>query len=148
MQVDVTTFALWLGANLQHQPTTAQAYRDRFRAEFVPAFDRWLAGAEPPGTLPLGTPFQLPQYRPEYMTKAEELNRQADAAVAEGRAANQHSDNFMFSVVMFSSVIFLAGLDQDPASPHFVLRWAVAALASIMLVVSLVFMLRLPVDLG
>ena len=42
-QVDVATFIAWVDADRTGDPQLAEFYKDRFRDEFVPAFDAWMA---------------------------------------------------------------------------------------------------------
>src|SRR3954471_24764158 len=62
-QVDVATFIAWADAYRSHDKALAAFYVDRFREEFRPAFDAWLA------THPFGnrnappTPFAMPEYQ-------------------------------------------------------------------------------------
>jgi hypothetical protein len=145
-QVDVTTFVSWSLAKGQGNEATARFLRERFRKEFVPAFDSWLASADRPGTVPAGTPFQRPEYDLAYRTEAQRLTTEADAAAIIARHANQTSDNFMFSVVLFATVVFLAGVDvgKGPRAS----RWFVSALAIACLTLGLAFLLRLPINVG
>src|SRR5262245_17387564 len=60
-QVDVATFIAWIDADRSGEAALARFYVDRFRPEFVPAFDAWIAtrpfvtaGAPP-------TPFVMPE---------------------------------------------------------------------------------------
>src|SRR3954468_10860487 len=43
VQIDVATFIQWLDATAQHHTALADFYKQRFRAEFKPAFAAWLA---------------------------------------------------------------------------------------------------------
>ena len=60
-QVDIATFTQWVNATVGGNTELATFYRQRFRPEFMPAFDAWLAtdpltnpsapGAKPGGGL-------------------------------------------------------------------------------------------------
>jgi hypothetical protein len=77
-QVDVATFIQWVDASTNDDRELATFYRDRFRAEFRPAFDAWLA------TDPLSdadappTPFAMDEYRLEATAEAERLDAEAE----------------------------------------------------------------------
>src|SRR6476661_8848175 len=42
-QTDIATFTQWVNAYVAGNTELADFYRERFRAEFTPAFDAWLA---------------------------------------------------------------------------------------------------------
>src|SRR5690606_22064993 len=60
--VDIGMFMNWLEAFATGNGELQQFYRTRFRNEFAPAFESWLAAKprQEPGVAP--TPFALPQY--------------------------------------------------------------------------------------
>ena len=62
-EVDVATFIQWVDAYAHRETELTTFYERRFRAEFKPAFDAWLATR--PLTNPNAplTPFVMPQYR-------------------------------------------------------------------------------------
>ena len=68
--IDVATFLNWLDAEQSGDHALADDIHARMRKEFLPAFDAWLATA-PAGSIPDGTPFELPEYR----LAAEERSR-------------------------------------------------------------------------
>jgi len=146
-QIDVTVFATWALAVGEGNQTAATFLRERFRADFQPAFQAWLASAGRPKTIPAGTPFQRSEYRPAAEADAARLLHEAESAVAAGQRANQLSDNYMFAIVMFSTVVFLAGVDRPDHSARRT-RLVLTALPVALLLFALVFMLRLPVMIG
>lgn len=124
--VDVVTFTSWLGA-LQQEiiddpaawPTDGYEPREgtlsgflftRFRDEFRPALDAWLA------TRPLvdpdapATPFTMPEYRLAAEERAASLTEQAEELSSTARTANQRSDNYVLTAVVFALVLFFAGV--------------------------------------
>ena len=62
-QVDIATFIQWVNATGAGKPKLAQFYRHRFRPEFRPAFDAWLATKPITNPDAPPTPFAVPQYR-------------------------------------------------------------------------------------
>src|SRR3954453_11232515 len=62
-QVDVATFIAWVDADQTGDQTLADFYVNRFRDEFRPAFEAWLATQ--PFTDPAAppTPFAMPDYQ-------------------------------------------------------------------------------------
>ena len=74
-EIDVATFTSWVNAYAQKQTELAEFYFERFRKEFKPAVDAWIA------TRPLKnpnaplTPFAMPQYHLQARAEAERLER-------------------------------------------------------------------------
>jgi hypothetical protein len=84
-------------------------YFKRFRMEFKPAVNAWLA------TRPLqnqGAPlsaFAMPQYRLAANAEAAQLDRRAEALSAHVRRNIQRSTNYVLGVVLFAVALFFAG---------------------------------------
>ena len=76
-QIDVATFTQWVNAYALKQTELADFYFKRFRAEFRPAVDAWVATRPLKNPKAPLTPFAMPQY-------------QLDAR-ARGRAARRSS---------------------------------------------------------
>jgi hypothetical protein len=125
--------------------TVANFLRERFRPEFAPAFERWRESAAP-GTIPAGTPFERPEYDLAARREAQRLEAEADAHGQAAVRANQLSDNFVFSVVLFTMVAFFSGVQTKTMTLW--LRRALLGLAAAILLLSLVLMLRLPQSIG
>jgi hypothetical protein len=123
-QVDIASFFEWADAELTGDPERAAFYEDRFRPEFRPAFDSWLATA-PAGDdeRPPGTPFTLDDYRLAAAEDATELDAEADATAAIVRTNLQRSTNYVLAVVLFSVALFFAGIStkMTAAGPRSVL---------------------------
>ena len=109
-QIDVATFTQWVDAYAQEQTKLADFYFARFRPEFQPALDAWIA------TRPLKnpdaplTPFAMPEYKLAARAEAEQLELEADAAAAEARTDVQRATNYVLCVVLFAAVLFFAGM--------------------------------------
>jgi hypothetical protein len=109
-QIDVATFTQWVDAYAQEQTELADFYFKRFRMEFKPAVDAWIA------TRPLRnpdaplTPFAMPQYELAARQEAMRLERQADELSAEARANVQRATNYVLGVVLFAAALFFAGM--------------------------------------
>jgi len=109
-QVDIATFVQWTDAHLTGDAGLATFYRRRFRPEFVPAFDAWIAAK--PFTNPDAplTPFTMPEYRVSQSTLSSELNAQAGEHSNDAEAANQRADDYVLAVVLLASALFFAGI--------------------------------------
>lgn len=115
-QVDIATFVQWVDAYAQEQDQLTSFYRDRFRKEFRPAFEAWVAtkplktaGAPP-------TPFAMPQYRLAAAKEAERLDAEAEVLSAQVRRNIQRSSNYVLGVVLFAVALFFAGMSTRLAS--------------------------------
>jgi hypothetical protein len=109
-QIDVATFTAWVDAYARSETRLAEFYRRRFRAEFKPAVEAWIA------TRPLEnrdaplTPFAMPQYRLAARAEADALQTRADALAGTARSYVQRSTNYVLAVVLFSAALFFAGM--------------------------------------
>jgi hypothetical protein len=109
-QIDVATFISWVDAYAQGQAKLAGFYLKRFRPEFKPAVDAWIA------TRPLRnanaplTPFAMPQYRLAARKEADELESEAETWAAKARTNVQRATNYVLCVVLFAAALFFAGM--------------------------------------
>jgi ABC-type multidrug transport system fused ATPase/permease subunit len=116
-QIDVTTFTQWVDAYAQEQRELADFYFRRFRAEFKPAVNAWIA------TRPLKnadaplTPFAMPQYRLAARAEAERLEQTAETFSAQGRRNVQRATNYVLGVVLFAASLFFAGISTKLRLP-------------------------------
>jgi hypothetical protein len=116
-QVDVALFIQWVNATARDEAELADFYEQRFRPEFVPAFDAWqdtdpLTNPEAPPT-----PFAMPEYQLESRTEAEQLDAQSEVASAQVRRNIQRSANYVLAVVLFAVSLFFAGMSTKLKSP-------------------------------
>jgi hypothetical protein len=115
-QIDVATFTQWVDAYAQDQTELADFYLERFRPEFKPAVDAWIA------TRPLRsadaplTPFAMPEYRLEAREEAEALEAEAEAWSARARTNVQRATNYVLGVVLFAAALFFAGMSARLAT--------------------------------
>jgi hypothetical protein len=117
VQIDVATFVQWVDARAARRTALADFYRARFRSEFRPAFDAWIATRPFENANAPSTPFALPQYRLKATQEAERLEATAAAGSDRAKEANQRADNYMLAVVLFASSLFFAGLSTKLRSP-------------------------------
>ncbi len=109
-QIDVAIFSNWINAYAQGDMRLEQFYRERFRAEFMPAFEAWVATEPANNPEAPSSPFAMPEYQLAAAQKAQELEQQAAETFDEGKAANQQSDDYILNAVILASVLFLAGI--------------------------------------
>jgi hypothetical protein len=117
-QVDVTTFTQWVDAYARDDAQLAAFYYERFRREFKPAVEAWVA------TRPLKnpdaplSPFAMPDYRLAATADAERLDREAEASAAIVERDIQRADNYVLGVVLFAVALFFAGMTTKLRDPR------------------------------
>jgi small-conductance mechanosensitive channel len=133
-QVDIATFVQWVDAYAQERAELADFYRERFRAEFKPAFEAWLdtRPLQTPGAPP--TPFAMEEYELEAAEEAERLDAEAEELAADVRSYIQRSSNYVLGVVLCAVALFFAGISTRLTTPRLraglvVLGWLVFAVA-------------------
>jgi hypothetical protein len=109
-QIDVATFTQWANAYALKETKLADFYFRRFRREFKPAVNAWIATRPLRNPAAPLTPFAMPQYRVAARAEADRLQADADAYSAKGRADVQRATNYVLGVVMFAVALFFAGM--------------------------------------
>ena len=110
--MDLLMFSQWLNAYAARDERLQAFYRARFRPEFVPAFDAWLASHPLHNPQAPVSPFATPQYHLAEQQKAHELDRLADAKFEAGLAANRTGDAYVKATVLLASAMFFGGICQ------------------------------------
>ena len=143
-EIDVATFTQWVNAYAQNQKVLADFYFARFRHEFKPAVNAWIA------TRPLKnphaplTPFAMPQYKLAARAESDRLDTGAALfADAAGRYI-QRSSNYVLAVVLFASALFFAGMSTKLTSMR--LRIAMLSIGCIVFVLTAVWIATSPVS--
>ena len=109
-QVDIGFFINWINAFASEDQQLADFYQDRFRDEFKPAFEAWLATGPIKNPDAPQTPFTMPEYKISLAEKANQLELEAEETFAKGTEANQISDKYILTTVILASVLFLGGI--------------------------------------
>lgn len=145
VQIDVATFLQWVDARAHGDGKLADFYRARFRDEFTPAFDAWLATK--PLTSPNApeTPFAMPQYRLAATAEADWLEERAGQGSDRAKDANERANNYMLAVVLFASALFFAGLSTKLKTRS--ARLSMLVLSSVLFVATVAWLAALPVRL-
>lgn len=123
--IDLIAFTQWIGAVSQELAADPKAYANglyrprpdtlsgflyrRFRSEFRPAIDAWIAMKPLSNPDAPPTPFAMPQYVVASDAESDRLAQQADEASADAQTANELSDNYVLTAVFFALVLFFAG---------------------------------------
>jgi len=144
-QVDVQLWTMWLQQRADDNLIAADFIEERFRDEFIPAFDAWLA-LSPDGEPPPGTPFDMEEYAPAARDDAERLNAEADVFAETSAEANQTGDNFVLVAVIMASVLFFAGVGTKLKGRG--VRLMMLLLGIVLFLGGLSFMLSMPQNVG
>ncbi len=109
-EIDLTTFTQWVDAYAQDDAELASFYRERFRREFKPAVEAWIASRplkNPDAPL---SPFAMPNYRLAATADARRLDAAAQASAATVERDIQRASNYVLGVVLFAVALFFAGM--------------------------------------
>lgn len=93
----------------ENDTVRADFLEERFRDEFLPAFNAWL-NLSIDGSRPPGSPFELPEYQIESYKESDRLLENASASFERAKEANQISDNYILTTVLFAMVLFISGV--------------------------------------
>jgi hypothetical protein len=145
-QVDVATFIAWADADQRGDQDLARFYVDRFRDEFLVAFDAWLATDPLTDTDAPPTPFAMDEYQLDSRTQAEELDAEAEASAAEVRLNIQRSSNYVLTVVLYAVVLFFAGMSTRVSTQR--LRRVLTLAGCVVLVGAIAWIATFPVSLA
>jgi hypothetical protein len=145
-QIDVATFTQWVNAYAQKQTELADFYFRRFRSEFKPAVEAWVA------TRPLRnanaplTPFAMPQYRLAAREEADRLEADAEALSAKARTNVQRATNYVLAVVLFAVALFFAGMSMKLRSRR--LQAVLLGLGTATFVATVVWLATQPISIS
>jgi hypothetical protein len=145
-QVDVATFMQWVDSYARGDDELVAFYRQRFRPEFKPAFNAWLA-TKPLKTkgAPL-TPFAMPEYRLAAKTEAARLDQTAEELSAQVRRNIQRASNYVLGVVLFAVSLFFAGMSTKLTAPG--LRKAMLVVGYVIFLGTAVWIATSPVSIA
>jgi hypothetical protein len=108
---DLLNFNRWLEASTTGNQPIADLYERRFRDEFRPAFDAWLAQGDPINdSTAISTPLQMPEYVIDHKVESDRLERVGDRRFEQGKEATENADEYVFTTVFFAAVLFFSGI--------------------------------------
>jgi hypothetical protein len=143
-QIDIATFIQWVDAKTANNRKLAAFYRRRFRAEFRPAFDAWLASRPFESPRAPTSPFAMPQYRLAERERAKQLEAAAELRQAAAGRANRNADDYLLAVVLFASSLFFAGISTKLHSPR--QREVLLGLGCLIFLAALIWVAMVPVN--
>jgi hypothetical protein len=143
-QVDVATFTQWVDAYARDEKMLTTFYFERFREEFKPAVNAWIA------TRPLKTegapltPFAMPEYKLAAAEDADRLDAEAEASAATVRENIQRASNYVLGVVLFAVALFFAGMSTKLGAQR--LRVITVALGCVIFLGTAIWIATFPVS--
>ncbi len=145
-QIDVAVFTQWVDAYARNETKLAAFYDKRFRLEFKPAFNAWVATKplKNPGA-PL-SPFAMPQYKLAANAASDRLEVRAAAASQRAGEFIQRADDYSLAVVLFASSLFFAGISTRLRSST--TRMVILGLGCALFLGSVIWIATFPVSLA
>jgi hypothetical protein len=145
-QIDVATFIAWADAYAQGETQLADFYFKRFRAEFKPAVEAWIATRPLQNANAPLTPFALPEYELAAREEADKLGLEAETWTARARANVQRATNYVLGVVLFAAALFFAGMSAKLRTRR--LRTVLLSFGLVVFLGTVVWMATFPVSLS
>ena len=145
-QVDVATFIAWADADRSGDKDLADFYVNRFRDEFKPAFDAWVATHPLENSDAPPTPFAMDEYQVAAKNEAARLDAEAELSAADVSRNIQRASNYVLTVVLYAMVLFFAGMSTK--IDNWRLRWAMTIAGYVVLVSTIVWIATFPVSIG
>jgi hypothetical protein len=140
--VDIGLFLNWIDAAAAGDSVRAKFLRDRFRPDFRPAFEAWLATKPLHSSRPT-TPFERPEYNLPEQDEVRRLERDAETTFDEGMRANDRTDSYSMIAVILACSLFFVGIAPQLRKPK--LRMIIIGLAGLLCAAALVTLVILPV---
>jgi hypothetical protein len=143
-EIDVATFTQWVDAYSLEHAELADFYFKRFRKEFAPAVDAWIATRPLKNANAPATPFAMPQYRLKARVAAERLEAQSALSAARVLKYLQTASNYVLCVVLFASSLFFAGISTKLTAPR--LRIAMVSLGCAVFLITTIWIATSPIS--
>jgi len=146
VQVDVALFIQWVNAFARGEGELTTFYRNRFRDEFVPAFEAWVATRPRENPKAPRSPFELPEYRLAANEEADALEQQAaDFGLVVAQDV-ERADSYMLAVVLFAIALFFAALSTRLTSRD--LQLALVAMGYVVFLGTAIWLATQPVSIN
>ena len=145
-EIDVATFTQWVNAYTEEEDQLADFYFQRFRPEFKPAVDAWVATRPLKSPEAPPTPFAMPEYTLAARATADRLDAQAEVFAAQVRLDIQRASNYVLGVVLFASALFFAGLSTKLTAPR--LRVAMLGVGTAVFLLTAIWIATSPISIS
>ena len=145
-QIDVALFTQWVDAYARNEAELAAFYDKRFRPEFKPAFDAWVATKPRKNPSAPLSPFAMPQYKLAANATSDRLEVKAAAASQRAGSFIQRADDYSLAVVLFASSLFFAGISTRLRSSS--TRMVILGLGCALFLGSVIWIATFPVSVS
>jgi hypothetical protein len=141
--IDVKLFTEYVAAYSTGNQDLADFLFNRLRPEMKLATEAWIK------TQPLinpdapGTPFDMPEYQSTAQAESDRLQTEAVDHLDDAHKANERSDEYILLTVIFTSVLFFAGISTKFESVN--IQISLVAFASLIFVVMLILVGTFPI---
>jgi len=109
---DLGIFEIYVEATMEGNTDVARFFSERFRDEFRPAFDAWMA-LDPLNNIDAPhSPLAMPEYQLAGDAEADQLQAHAEDLFAAGEDANSTSDIYTLATLLFAAVLFFAAIAE------------------------------------
>jgi hypothetical protein len=140
---DLLNFNRWLEVTTEGNQELAALYERRFRPEFRPAFEAWLADDPLNNPAAGASPLRETEYKVADLERAEQLEAEGTEHFEDGKEATEHTDSYVLTTVFFAAVLFFAGISMRFMWQR--MRIAVLVLGSVFFLYAVVLLARLPI---
>lgn len=123
----------------------ADFVRERFRPEFVEAFEQWLASEPLVNPDSASSPFAMEEYQLEAAAEAERRTLAADQLAQDGLDHNQTSDDYVLMTVLFAVVLFFVAVGTRFDALR--VRIGLISLATVGLTAGIITLLTFPIEI-
>lgn len=143
---DLSVLENFIDATIDGDEPVADFYSQRIRDEFRPAFDAWLAldPLENPDAPP--SPMVMDEYQLSSDATADRLQAGATELFEDGETANDISDTYTLTTLLFAAVLFFAAISER--FEYFPARMVLLSVASVGLVVGVIVAFGQPITTG
>ena len=145
-QIDVALFTQWVDAYARDETELAAFYRKRFRPEFQPAFNAWVATKPRKNPDAPLSPFALPEYKLAANATAERLEARAAALLGARRALHPAGRQLLAGRRAVRDVAVLRG--HQHAAPFSRPRLIILGLGYTLFLGSLIWVATFPVSVA
>jgi hypothetical protein len=145
-QIDVALFTQWVDAYARNETELAAFYDKRFRPEFKPAFEAWVATRPRKNPSAPLSPFAMAQYKLAANAASDRLEVRAAGFSQRAGAFIQRADDYSLAVVLFASSLFFAGISTRLRSST--ARMVILGLGCALFLGSVIWIATFPVSLS
>jgi hypothetical protein len=143
---DLSIFESYISATIDGNEDVATFYATRFRDEFQPAFDAWIALDPFENSKAPSSPLGMPEYQLAADAEADRLEARAGELFTAGEDANTISDVYTLTTLLFAAVLFFAAMAER--FEYFRAQVLLLVFAGVGLVVGIVIAFGQPITSG